>query len=417
MDIIKLKLQGRSQLSISEFVFLATFVAYLVFRLFAFTNEGIDTFDDVEQLSIVVPMVTFPSYLFLPVTILLICFCFFTTLVSKKFILTVDKLCYFFLIRLFFAVIQITTLTVLGEIVYFGNYLLYVLELFFYLSCMSTFTRRIEEPFLKVLKLFTLLVAIETIIQSIIGVMPRCEYISTWYKSNMVIPIGASNTLSAIILPFLVAELFNKEKTKYAIIYVIIATIAIVLTKSRFAMGILFVAYFMKLLRSKNKVVLIFFLGLSLLGLVYIIGEYGELIKTVAIGFSDEVTTGGTLNKLSSGRLGDYAIYFSKIFDYPLFGYGPNYERSRAHNIIIDVLYQNGIIGLLMFFVPLLLLIRKPKYNLQDSTYNYLRIVVIVFLIQSLGEISFFTDIVCDFLFLSCVALLSLKRYSRNYIL
>lgn len=413
---MRLILLYRLGLSRLETLFLTSFVVYLIFRLFAFTNEGIETYDGTEQLSIVVPMVTFPPSLFLPIVILLICFCFFAVLGSKKNTLTGDRLCYFFVARLFFAVIQIATLSVLGEIVYFGNYLLYVLELFFYISCLSIFTKKIEEPFIKILKIFILVVAIETIVQSIFGVMPQCNYISLWYKSNMVIPLGASNTLSAIILPFLVAELFSKDRSKYATFFVAITTVAIFLTKSRFAMGILFIAYFIKMLKLRNKAVFLIFLLISLLGIAYIIGEYGEFIKTVAVGFSDEVTTGSTLNKISSGRVEDFDKYFNKIVQYPLWGYGPIYEESRAHNIIIDVLYQNGIIGLLMFAIPLLLLVRKPKINYQDSNYNYLRIVVIVFLFQSLGEISFFTDIVCDFLFLPCVALLSLKTNSMKYI-
>lgn len=395
-------------------------VLFLI-QLFVFSPETMDEFEENKQLAIVVPYVTYPSsYLLFLSSGFSLLFFSYALLSRKKNALFYDTFSIFLICRLIFGVFQVILLSAFGEHIGFGNYLIYLFEFFVYMGCLMSITPKSMETFFKVVNICVLVVSIETIYQSVVGILPQVSYIIPWYKSNMIIPFGGSNTLSAIILPVWTAQLFvSQPKTKLRMAFILVMTVALILTKSRFAMLIMFLV-FMRAMNKNSSSIIRLLSFIIIAGLFYLFITNLELVTTLFSGFSDDVE-GGAANKLSSGRMSYFSTYIDGFLKNPVIGYGPNYEDSRAHNIIIDVLYQNGVVGLFLFISGISYVLKGSKKKALSPQIGYeieyTRIIVIIYLIQSLAEITYFTYYICDLIFLPCVAFLCLnKRYRYNLI-
>lgn len=319
----------------------------------------------------------------------------------------------FLILRLALGVIMIPIVSAAGGVLRLGNYYLFLLELFFYWGCLTSTNDDTEELLVRIFKYFVFLVAMETIYQSVFGIMNQVPYISSWYKANMNTPAGSSNTLSAIILPVMMATVYQKQKNIFDRTLIFICIAAIILTKSRWGMSIMicgFILYYFKTKMTPLKLLL----GVSLLVILgYLIISYWDVLKIVIWGFGDEVS-GSTIDKVTSGRTLNNKYYFDTIINYPIIGYGPNYLEGRAHNIVLDVLFQSGVVGFTLFVVSIMTIINTYRRKVRNYGINgnslFYYIIVMVVLIQSLGEISFFTDIICDVIFLSSLAVISRKN-------
>jgi len=398
-------------------------IALFLIQLFVFSPETLDEFEESKQLPIVVPYITYSSnaLLFLSTAFSLLFF-FYVILKRKNEAYFYDRFSVFLLCRLIFGVLQVLLLLGLGVHIGFGNYMIYVFEFLIYRGCLLSFNPKHMERFLTIINICVFVIALETIYQSVIGILPQISYVMPWYKSNMVIPFGGSNTLATIIFPIWAAQLFvKKPEEKFRLVFLLVLTVALILTKSRFAM-LLMILILIKIMMSYKNTFVRVLAFLSLFGLGFLVLSNLELASTLFSGFSDEVSKGGTANKLSSGRMSYFSMYIDGFLQSPIIGYGPTYEESRAHNIIIDVLYQNGILGLILFISAIVYVLKGSKKNSQSPVIGYelqyTRVIVIVYLIQSLGEISYFTYYISDLMFLPCIAFLSLnKRYKYNLIL
>lgn len=329
----------------------------------------------------------------------------------------VDMFLIFLICRLFLAIIQVLICTILNKPMSLGNYFQYVIEFFFYLGCVYSLRKSDEYSFFIIIKFVVMVVAIETIVQSFFGVLPTVPYTSLSYKVNMRIPCAGSNAIGVLILPLLTAELFANNKTKLSWAFILICTIAIVLTKSRWTMFLLLCAY----LKFSNFIKHgwgSFFIAVMLIVFVNFAIDNYDMIMQILLGFSDEVSTGGTMNKLSSGRETLMEDLFNMFLENPIIGVGPLYEESRGHNIVVDILYQNGIIGLFIFFLAIYSIYYKFSYlkkkHLIGDKFKYVFIVAMVFLIQSLGEISYFTSLFCDVFFFTSLAFLN-RNLSQEF--
>lgn len=182
-------------------------------------------------------------------------------------------------------------------------------------------------------------------------------YNDLFYKNYFVIPIGATNNISAILLPLMIIGDQTIDSRKYRIIYVLFLLFALCLCKSRtgliMAVLYLIVKLFIKE-RGKHatlKKVLICFLPLIIL--VVTINLMGtsiwNSIYSLMLGYS---SAEDGINSLLSGRIGVFENVIENIKDHPIFGNGVTYEKLgfvRSHNVFLQILYENGIIGLLGF--------------------------------------------------------------------
>lgn len=306
-----------------------------------------------------------------------------------------------------FAPIQFIIYMIIGDPISLGNYFIYLMEAILYVGCISCLDSNNLDGLKTVLRIVVAIIAVETIYQAVFGVLPEVQYVNPWYKSNLVIPAGATNTLSAIILPVLVAEYFSPMPNKrLSLLFIIICALAVILTKSRFAMGIMILAYIIVNRNNKAGKLAVAFFVLTLLALAYFLITNWDMVSVVLYGFSDEVG-GSTADNLSSGRVSGMSTFIDGFLDNPIFGNGPNYKESRAHNIIIDVLFQLGILGLFLFCYSIKTILRYHKKLISENNYQFFYAIVITSLVQSLGEITFFTDLICDMIFLPSLAALS----------
>ena len=411
-QIVKLK---NIKQQITPFTFCV--LAILLCSIIMYSPDVIELQEENQLLPMIVPCFIIGGSLKIYIISVFIFFLFLFCIIRYG-VLKKDAFLLFLLLRIALGIIMIPIVNATGGVLRFGNYYLFLQELFLYWGCLTSTRSNTGAILIRVFKLFVFLVAIETIYQSVFGVMNQVPYISSWYKANMNTPAGSSNALSAIILPVMMATVFQKAKNKFDMTLVFICTVAIILTKSRWGMGIMIFGLILYYFRSKMTPLKLI-LGTSVVIIVvYLIISYWDVLKILVWGYGDEVS-GSTMDKLTSGRtLNKY--YIDTILNYPIIGYGPNYLEGRAHNIVLDVLFQSGIVGFGLFVASILNIVNKYLRNVKkDNGYNvahFFYIIVVVVLVQSLGEISFFTDIICDVIFLSSLAVLSRNVKVENKI-
>lgn len=379
-------------------------VAFLICCV-SFSPDSMSHRDENGLLPILIPHITLASNLLLYI---IFGFSSLIFLVGITRNIQKDNFSTFLWLRLLlFAPIQFIVYILIGDPISLGNYFIYFVEVLFYVGCLSCIRYENLDGLKVVLRLVVFIVAVETIYQAVWGVLPEVPYVNPWYKSNLVIPAGATNTLSAIILPVLVAEYVSPMKNKrYSMFFILVCAAAVVLTKSRFAMGIMVIAYILVNINNKNGRIAALLFIFTLIALAYFMIANWEMVSVVLYGFSDEVG-GSTADNLSSGRVSGMSSFIDGFLNNPIFGNGPNYKESRAHNIIIDLLFQQGLLGLSLFCYSIKSLMRYHKYLKRDTTYLFFYIIVITSLVQALGEITFFTDFICDMIFLPSLAVLS----------
>ncbi len=133
--------------------------------------------------------------------------------------------------------------------------------------------------------------------------------------------------------------------------------------------------------RSKKFKPLIFFTSMSLIVILF----WG--VQTLAKPFFKEYYRTETIPTMG-GRVEIWPIALQLIADKPIFGYGfgtedklvrpgyskgPRSEISYIHNSYLGIMLQLGIFGLILFFAPLLILLLKELFSMQDSAVPLLR--------------------------------------------
>lgn len=394
------------------------FFALILIDIVTFSEARIEGFQNV--LPIVVPYISVSEAVSLPIWLILFMVIYIYQLISSNGKQNIDLFGFFFVFRIIGGFLQIAYYFFTGQSdsLRYGNYFLWFLELIIYFVCANGFHKEMLPSYIRLIKIVAIVIAIETIWQSVLGVLPQVSYTSTWYKACMNIPIGSSNTLATMITPCTVAVLLgNKRLHMKDIAYFVLSAIAIFLTKSRFSMLILLFSFVIFLLHdfkhlNRSRQFLRVILILATFGFfVAFVARYMNDIYTVIYGFSDYVD-GSVFNKLTSGRGSLITQYLGLFLNHPLIGNGPNYVYSRAHNIFLDLLYQNGIIGTGLFILAIVQTIKSSKKQKDDKEISFLRIYLVVAIIGAMGEISFFTARVSDLLFIPAVVFLNF--YSKN---
>ncbi|MDO9493753.1 O-antigen ligase [Acetobacterium sp.] len=344
-------------------------------------------------------------------------------LFNKK--ISIDIILIFLLIRLVMSLIPLMY-SVSDQ--FWGSYITQVIDLLVYMIARNTLLSKCgEDRLLSLVRIAAIIVCIQVVLTflSIIEVLP---YLNISYKSLMIIPYGGSNYISTFLVPFLFAYQFSSYDGKKKIDVIIISFIilTIILTKSRF--GILMVIIYSifilftlnKKVFNKNnekfKVLLLFMNVIFVYFIFMFFSKYSNSFYEIMIGFSNTVNDGGLLNKLSSGRINIITQYFDKIMSSPLWGHGPAYEfgEKRAHNLLIDIFYQSGVIGFAFLIISFVFWIRLVKKNLNDKFIAFSYYFCIIMIINSMFEISIFTAFSSDFLFFTFLGLSTAKASYLN---
>lgn len=342
---------------------------------------------------------------------LLVIVLFIGLLIKRNCKTWIDK----FGIIMFFRMIWIIVATIINSSSISGNIVLPILEFLIYITFFMLDLRK--KTLLKILKLFTLLIALETIYSGLL-VIREVGYLNLAYKSMLNLPIGSSNALGIYLVAGALLYILSDEKYKNRLLGITIMILAIFFTKSRSAILIL-VTTLVFYNYSKYKKHLSLKININILFLILIIISislmFSQQILEFFLGYSDLVTSGGFFNKISSGRMGVISTYSKLIENNPFLGYGVYYDYSlihtRPHNIIINILYQLGIpMGLFFIFY----LINKIRKIWKENPDNILTYLIISIFLSAFFEIGLLDSQLPDIIFFGLLGFMSKNRSNKK---
>lgn len=241
--------------------------------------------------------------------------------------------------------------------------------------------------------------------------------------NKIVLEIGKSNYLASILMiPFYIfytmllkeGSAFTNTKKMKNLMGLTVIGIAIIYTGSRTCLGIIGALTFIYVLRDailvkKNLikiVVSLIFIGTFLAGLYAFAGEF--INQMVGEGRFDDIRNQSNL--LERGVI--FKEYFNAFLQSPILGHGFNNINALnqyylAHNFILQVLGDNGIIACVLFLVFIFSIYIFLKKNIRDSKNIELSIFMLGYkrsfyavLLHGLLEPNFGTKLFMIYLFL-----------------
>ena len=216
------------------------------------------------------------------------------------------------------------------------------------------------------------------------------------YKHYLRIPAAHSNIIGVILLSILCFRLQLKNKSKFGIIVNILFVIGLLIIQSTGSL-LLLVCWFLliqykKLLMRNVILARLLIVAILVVGIVIFIKS-----NFYQIFFEIKSNLKITLAVLTSGRTDIWELAYLNFLQNPILGsgigvteYDIGYEvvTTGAHNIVLDLLVQSGLVGLFLYASAVFYGIRKAK-NYND--YNKaIRIGVLVLLSYSLLEVCYF---------------------------
>lgn len=230
------------------------------------------------------------------------------------------------------------------------------------------------------------------------------------YKNYMRIPIAASNVIAAYISPsFLLLLTTDYTSKKNKIILSTLFTFSLLLTKSRGGILSFMICYILYICIIKYKVnkFKLLFVGIIIYWSLSLMWNIPE-VQMFMLGYDVE---GQSVNatSLSSGRLDIFQSELKRFLIHPLFGNGMVFNqytsKSGAHNFIIELLVQSGVIGTATYVIPILYVLKKLFLRLDDKNIAAWTFFVLTYIVEGLIEVTFF-NYTTDILFWSTLGLL-----------
>lgn len=303
---------------------------------------------------------------------------------------------------------------------YFGNFVIACFPFFVYLFFLNVpiSTKNTAKIFL----FFGVMIALQCFwAYFLILKEGYATYNAPYYKDYFVIPAGATNLISGILLPLLILGDQIIERRRYRWVYTALLAIAIFLCKSRTGIVLVVIYFFTKLVIKGRKgrrsgwinllLILMPFLVLAVV-LLLLDFEYAEVLREFMLGFAKE---GDDLDGVTSGRLTIYRSTLQYVFSHHyLLGNGVsmgNLGYTATHNVFLEILYQNGLVGL-VGFVAFLVLFVRTIYRKRNADYCIAAFgVALPFIFLN----ALFEDtMICEFMILFGFAFLAAARQQDN---
>ena len=261
---------------------------------------------------------------------------------------------------------------------YVGNFVVACFPLLiytFFLSCDMELSKT-----LKVFLVFGLIIAIQCIWAYIVILKNGyAEYSDPYYKNFFVIPVGATNNISAVLLPIVILGDQTIEKKPVKLVYTALLLVALFFCKSRTGL-ILAILYLIVRLFTKNngkhswmRKVAIFLLPIIIFLMIIAFNNTSVADSIVAF-FVGNAESGESWEALFSDRIVVYSNVWEKISNHVIFGNGVTYEQLdyiRPHNVILQMWYENGIFGLVGFLMFLYVAIGRMVRAKAKNKYFY----------------------------------------------
>lgn len=148
-----------------------------------------------------------------------------------------------------------------------------------------------------------------------------------------------------------------------------------------------------------------------LIGALIVFGHTTSLFSRLDVADNSSITSAGQVNELLTGRVDLWKVYINKYLSSAksiILGNGlfscQTLSVGGCHSSIIQILYDFGLIGALLFLAAIVyLLIHLNCFKFKHILFNLIPILVIT--IPMIVEVRFLTDIWCCLLLLSIFAL------------
>lgn len=300
------------------------FLSLIIFSFFADDNSYL-----VEN--IIIPYIH-QSFLGIHFTLSVVIIIMLFLIRTKKII--IDCILVFLISRIVCSLIPILYIDILNEPL--GRLSVPIIALIAYYIGRQ-YTGQIDE-IVKINVMFMIILSIQTI-YTVVNMTVPYDYL---YAQYIKIPLASSNLIAAYINPCIfltLASYHGKSIIKFLLL--IISFITIILTTSTGAILIfsfMILIYYIFLNQNINKRIKIVSGIILISSLTVFLWNYDSSLNTLTHGRSDLI-------------FNDLEGFYNNV----LFGNGMNYENrgSGTHNILIDLLYQNGIVGFILYIIPL----------------------------------------------------------------
>lgn len=216
------------------------------------------------------------------------------------------------------------------------------------------------------------------------------SYFSPTYKYYMNIPIGGTNIIAAYLNMCISFLLLSKEKIAKKVVFIALFALGVFLTKSR--TGLLLLCFIVVLaaftVDKKNRKIIF---GLLFVGLCLML-IFRKQVFSLIIGDRFKGNTFFEIvDTVSSGRLSIIVDTFKLFLQKPLLGWGCEYYGGYvgAHNFVVELLFQTGIIGCSLYLAALFFCL-KAIFKCKCSALMPYRLMILTILINGLFELTIF---------------------------
>lgn len=214
--------------------------------------------------------------------------------------------------------------------------------------------------------------------------------------------LGQKNILIMMIIPSLTAGLImlwekNKRISPMYVFHVVIATLSILLTDSATSVGVLLLFlffYFLYLIRMNYVQI---FNSLNFVWIIFLCNIFVLFAKYISV-IAWLITSVLKRNLSFSGRVTIWNHAYEWILKSPVFGWG--YEKTdviitklggnpnflSCHNYFLNVVYKQGIIGLVFLFLVIGIVVKKMYKFRENGTSQIISIAILVMLIDGIFE-------------------------------
>jgi hypothetical protein len=222
---------------------------------------------------------------------------------------------------------------------------------------------------------FVLILAVQTFYTVRNMVVPNASEYALYIK----IPIASSNAIAALITPCIFLVLLGFRRNS-ALKYVVMALlfVSVVLTTSQGAFLVMAGTALIYYLYLNKKIDLRIKIAFAVLIVMAAILAYAILNRS--------------LNELTHARSSLVQKDMMLWTEHMLFGNGMVYAGRGAgsHNIVVDLFVQNGLIGLILYIVPLVMVFKRLLEKKIRSSQSIV-IFLIAALLYSMIETSYFS--------------------------
>lgn len=292
---------------------------------------------------------------------------------------------------------------------FWGNFAISVVCIISYIIASNTIKEL--DKFHWLLCLFFLIIVGQTICESFLG--KNSFWGDTYYyKNDLTIPIGSSNSIGSKIIPCY-AFLFctsNSKLEKVLLTAAVFFTVGITKSRSSIIVCLLIFALIVAWNgKFSGKRLILFICVMAALGIGFL--YFTQDSQLGGFVFYDNLSTIFRRENLIGAGIEEF-------WKYPILGEGfsENVIKGNPHNLIVFILMRSGIVGIVLFISIVTLILRDFHGYYTDKIVRGCFCFMLCMFMQSMAEIVLFSY-ACDFMFWFIVGIGSarIRQINMNY--